>query len=140
MSRGQMERRTVTHAEMALWTAETVRENVKYLHYWESREVLQISEPGDEYLVFVGRNEVMTAKVWTFLDHTIGHKAYILRPDVETHYDLSEKENVLLRFQFRGELRIFNKNGLMALVDAIEMSIFQRADDVIIRIDQAKTL
>lgn len=138
LTRVPLQRRTVTHAELAQWNAESNRENIKYLHYWETKETMDLSDPGDEYIVFVGRTDVMTAKVWTFLDYTTGHKAFILRPDAETRYDLSEKEGVLLRFQFRGELRIFNKNGLKALMDAVEMSVFQHADDVIIRIDAAK--
>ena len=139
-SRVPLERRTVTHAELALWNAESNRDNVRFMHYWESKEVLEQSDPGDEYIVFVGRSDVMTAKIWTFLDYTTPHKAFILRPDAETRYELSEKEGILLRFQFRGEVRIFNKNGLKALLDAVEMSVFQRADDVIIRIDVAKAM
>ena len=139
ITKGPGNRRTVTHAELALWKADKAEE-VKYLHYWESKEILQVSDPGDEYIVFVGRSDVMTAKIWTFLDHTSEHKAFILRPDTETRYELSEKEGVLQRFQFRGEVRIFNKNGLKAILDAVEMSVFQHSDDVIIRIDSAKQI
>lgn len=139
ITKGASDRRTVTHAEMALWKQEKT-EGVTYLHYWESKEVLQVSDPGDEYIVFVGRSDVMTAKIWTFLDYSSEHKAYILRPDEKTRYELSEKEGILLRFRFYGELRIFNKNGLKALVDAVDMSVFQRQDDVIIRINVAKMI
>ena len=138
LSKEQIARRTVSREEVAMWLSESQREDVQYLHYWESKEVVQISEAGDEYLVFVGRNEVMTAKIWNILDHTIPHNAYILRPDKQTRYDLGQKEGVLLRFQFTGELRVFNKNGLVFTINEPEMSIYQKADDVIIRIDRAK--
>ena len=139
ITKGAADRRTVTHAELAMWKEEKA-EGVKFLHYWESKETMQVSDPGDEYIVFVGRSDVMTAKIWTLLDYSTEHRAFILRPDEKTRYDLSDKEGVLLRFRFHGELRIFNKNGLKALVDAVDMSVFQHADDVIIRIDVAKML
>ena len=138
MSKEQIARRTVSREEVAMWMSESQREDVQYLHYWESKEVVQVSEAGDEFIVFVGRNEVITAKVWTFLDHTLPHSAYILRPDKQTRYDLSQKEGVLLRFLFNGELRIFNKAGLMYVINEAEMSVYQKADDVIIRVDKAR--
>ncbi|MBR5421486.1 MAG: hypothetical protein IK115_10090 [Lachnospiraceae bacterium] len=140
LSRDQIARRTVSREEVAMWLSETKREDVTYAHYWESKEVIQVSEVGDEYIVFVGRNEVITAKVWTFLDHTLPHSAYILRPNKETRYSFSEKEGIMLRFQFVGGVRIFNKNGLTAVIDEPELSVFQKADDVIIRVDRAKEL
>ncbi len=138
LSKEQIARRTVSREEVAMWLSESQREDVQYLHYWESKEVIPISEAGDEYLIFAGRNEVMTAKIWNILDSTVPHNAYILCPDRQTRYDLSQKEGVLLRFQFTGELRIFNKNGLICVITEPEMSVYQKADDVIIRVDRAK--
>ena len=138
LSKEQIARRTVSREEVAMWLSESQREDVQYLHYWESKEVIPISEAGDDYLVFVGRNEVMTAKVWNILDRNVPHNAYILRPEKQTRYDLGQKEGVLLRFQFTGEVRIFNKNGLVCVITEPEISVYQKADDVIIRVDRAR--
>ena len=140
LSREQIARRTVSREEVALWTAQSHREEVKFLHYWESKEVIEVSDKGDEYIVFVGRSDVMTAKIWTFLDHTVPHQAYILRPDPEVRYELSDKEGILLRFKFTGEIRIFTKNGLKAIVDELEVHVYQRSDDIILRIVKEKTI
>lgn len=140
MSREQISRRTVSRDELARWTNETAREEFSYSHYWEAPEKIQISKAGDEFLVFVGRNEVMTAKIWTFLDHRIPHYAYILRPDLSTRYDLSEKEGIMLRFRFTGEVRIFDKDGVTGIIDEHEISVYQKADDVIVRVDRGKQL
>ena len=51
LSKEQIARRTVSREEVAMWLSESQREDVQYLHYWESKEVVQISEAGDEYLV-----------------------------------------------------------------------------------------
>lgn len=134
MTKEQIERRTVTREEVAMWKEQSHAEKLKYLHYWETKEVIRISEIGDEHLIFAGRMDDYAAKVWKILDNSLTHNAYILRPDPEIKYDLSEKEGVLLRFQFRGPLRIYNDKRLVAVVEASEMSVFQKADDVIIRI------
>ena len=140
LSKEQIARRTMSREEVAMWAAQTKREETVYLHYWESKEVIPVTEVGDDYLVFVGRRDTMTAKIWMVMDNSVPHNAYILRPQKGTRYDLSEKEGVLLRFQFAGELRIFNKNGLKAVIDEPEMNVFQKGDDVIIRIEKEKSL
>ena len=140
LSREQIARRTVSREEVAKWAAQSQKEEINYLHYWESKEVITISNPGDEYIVFVGRSDVMTAKIWTFLDHSIPHQAYILRPDPQIRYDLSDKDGIIMRFKFFGEVRIFNKEGLKAIADEIEMHVYQRADDVILRVVKEKTM
>ena len=134
LTREQIARRMVSREEVAKWTAESNREEVVYLHYWESKEVMPLSEPGDEYLVFVGRSEVLTARIWTFLDHTQAHNAFILRNRDGVKDQLSDKDGIMLRFQLHGELRIFNKEGLRAVIDEEEMHVYQRGDDVIIRV------
>ena len=141
LSKDQIARRTVSREEVAMWMSHSQQtEEVSYYHYWESKEIVPVSEAGDDYVVFVGRNEVMTAKVWTFLDHTLPHSAYILRNEGDRRYTFSEKEGLMLRFQFSGELRIFNKKGLMLVLDEPEMSIYQKADDIVIRVDKKKLL
>ena len=140
LSREQIARRTVSREEVALWTAQSQREELKYLHYWESKEVVEVSEKGDDYIVFVGRSDVMTAKIWTFLDHTVPHQAYILRPDPAIRYDLSEKDGILMRFKFTGEIRIFTKNGLKLIVDEQEVHVYQRSDDIIMRVVKEKKM
>jgi len=134
MTKEQIARRTVTREEVAMWTEQSHQEKTVYLHYWETKEILKVSEIGEDHLIFAGRMEDYSAKVWKIMDHSIPHNAYILRPNDGIKYDLSEKEGVLLRFQFRGPVRIYNDKGLVALIDGQEMSVFQKADDIIFRI------
>ena len=134
MTKEQIARRTVTREEVAMWTEQSRSEKLKYLHYWESKEVVKVSEVGDEHLIFAGRMDDYTAKIWKIMDPTNTHNAYILRPTENIKYDLSEKEGVMLRFQFRGPIRIYNDKGLTAVIEGTEMSVFQKADDVIVRI------
>lgn len=140
LSKEQIARRTVSREEVAKWAAQSQQEEISYRHYWETKEVITISDPGDEYIVFVGRSDVMTAKIWTFLDHSIPHQAYILRPDPQVRYDLSDREGIIMRFKFFGEVRIFNKDGLKAIADEIEMHVYQRSDDVILRVVKEKIM
>ena len=140
LSREQIARRTVSREEVAKWAAQSQQEEVSFRHYWETKEVITVSDPGDEYIVFVGRSDVMTAKIWTFLDHSIPHQAYILRPDPQVRYDLSDREGIIMRFKFFGEVRIFNKDGLKAIADEVEMHVYQRSDDVILRVVKEKVM
>ncbi len=134
MTKEQIARRTVTREEVAMWAEQSHAEKLKYLHYWESKEVVRVSDVGDEHLIFAGRMDDYTAKIWKIMDSNLTHNAYILRPTDNIKYDLSEKEGVMLRFQFRGPIRIYNDEGLTAVIEGTEMSVFQKADDVIIRI------
>ena len=136
MTKEQIARRTVTREEVAMWTEQSHQEKIQFLHYWETKEIIKIAEAGDEHLIFAGRMDDYSAKVWKYMDRTLAHNAYIIRPNDGVKYDLSEKEGVLLRFQFRGPLRIYNDKGLTAVIEGGEMSVFQKADDVIIRITE----
>ena len=135
MSRSQIERRTMTREEIAEWKSNADLKTVPYRHYWETEEQEEIVCVGDEYLVFVGYNEGMTAKVWNVIDRSVPHNIFILRKSNEFRYDLGTKEGVLLRFQFKGEMRIFNKDALIKIIEGGSLDVFQKNDDIIIRID-----
>lgn len=136
LTREQIARRTVTREEVAMWTSEFKQDGLKRMQYWESKETVDISAPGDKHLIFAGKWDDFTAKVWTIIDPTLVHKAYILRPDKDVKYELHEKDGILLRFQFRDEVRIYNDKGLTAVIEGREMMIFQKGDDVIVKIDE----
>ena len=139
LSKEQIARRTVTREEVAMWTSEFKQDEIKRMQYWESKETVDISEQGDHHLIFAGKWDVYNAKVWTIIDPTIVHKAYILRPYKNVKYELHEKDGILLRFQFRDVVRIYNDKGLTAVIEGREMSIFQKGDDVIIKMDMEDT-
>ena len=136
LTKEQILRRTVTREEVAKWTSEFRQDEIKRMQYWESKETVDISEPGDHHLIFAGKWDVYTAKVWTIIDPKLVHKAYILRPDKNVKYELHEKDGILLRFQFKDEVRIYNDKGLTAVIEGREMMIFQKGDDVIIKMDE----
>ena len=136
LSREQIARRTVTREEVAMWTSEFRQDDIRRMQYWEVKETVDISEPGDKHLIFAGRWDDYVAKVWTIIDPTLVHKAYILRPDKNIKYELHEKDGILLRFQFRDQVRIYNDNGLTAVIEGREMMIFQKGDDVIVKIEE----
>ncbi|MCR5012037.1 MAG: hypothetical protein K6A72_06815 [Lachnospiraceae bacterium] len=138
MSSKQIERRTMSREEIDKWMEESAFVRVTYKHYWESEETFMITAPGDEYLIFVGRNGDLTAKIWTVIDRNSPHPAYILRPTEDFKYDLSSKEGVLHRFQFSDEVRIFNKTGLVSVYEGENIMVFQKNDDVIIKIDNLR--
>ena len=135
LSREQIARRTVTREEVAMWTSEFRQDDIRSMQYWEVKETVDISEPGDKHLIFAGRWDDYVAKVWTIIDPTLVHKAYILRPDKNIKYELHEKDGILLRFQFRDQVRIYNDNGLTAVIEGREMMIFQKGDDVIVKME-----
>lgn len=135
LTKEQIARRTVSRDEVARWTAEFKQDEIKRLQYWESKETVNISEPGDQHLIFAGKSDVYTAKVWTIIDPKLVHKAYILRPDKNIKYELHEKDGILLRFQFKDVVRIYNDRGLTAVIEGREMMIFQKGDDVIVKMD-----
>ncbi|MCR4584861.1 MAG: hypothetical protein K5686_03980 [Lachnospiraceae bacterium] len=135
LSREQIARRTVSREEVARWTSEFNQNDIKRLQYWESKETVDISEPGDQHLIFAGKWDMFMAKVWTIIDPKIPHKAYILRPEKNIKYELHEKDGILQRFQFRDEVRIYNDKGLTAVIEGREMTIFQKGDDVIIKME-----
>ncbi len=139
LSKEQIARRTVTRDEVAMWTAEFKQDDVIHKQYWESKETVIISDPGDLHLIFAGRWEDYTAKVWSIIDPKITHKAYVLRPEKNVKYELHEKDGILLRFQFRDMVRIYNDRGLKATIEGREMMIFQKGDDVIVKIDNEIT-
>ena len=65
LTKEQIARRTVTREEVAMWTSEFKQDNIRRMQYWESKETVDISQPGDLHLIFAGRWEDYTAKVWT---------------------------------------------------------------------------
>ena len=138
MSRSRIERRMLSREEIEKWNAETAAVTAVYKHYWETEEKLTVTEPGDEYLIFVGRYNELTAKVWNILDRDSIHSAFILTFTETEKYDLSEKEGLLLRFIFRGEVRIFNKKGLVTVIEGDDITVYQKNDDIIVKIEDQR--
>ncbi|MBO6260611.1 MAG: hypothetical protein J6N47_07275 [Lachnospiraceae bacterium] len=138
MSSKQIERRTLSREELDKWMEESSFSKVDYRHYRDTEEQIPISVPGDDYLIFVGKSGELTAKIWTIIDRDTPHTAFILRPTEEIKYRLGSSEGVLLRFQFTEEVRIFNKNELLTVIEGGNITVFQKNDDVIIKIDNIK--
>ena len=138
MSSKQIERRTLSREELDKWMEESSFSKVDYRHYRDTEEQIPISVPGDDYLIFVGKSGELTAKIWTIIDRDTPHTAFILRPTEEIKYRLGSSEGVLLRFQFTEEVRIFNKNELLTVIEGGNITVFQKNDDVIIKIDNRK--
>ncbi|MCR5209143.1 MAG: hypothetical protein K6C99_02920 [Lachnospiraceae bacterium] len=138
MSRSRIERRMLSREEIEKWNAETAAVTAIYKHYWETEEKLTVTEPGDEYLIFVGKYNELTAKVWNILDRESIHSAFILRITDSEKYDFSEKEGLLLRFLFRGSVRIFNKSGLVTFLEGDDITVYQKNDDIIVKIEEQK--
>ena len=138
MSSKQIERRTLSREELDKWLEESSLTKVEYRSYRDTEEQIPISVPGDEYLIFVGRSGELTAKIWTIIDKETPHTAFILRPTEEIKYKLGSSEGVLLRFQFAEEVRIFNKNELVTVIEGGSITVFQKNDDVIIKIDNLR--
>ena len=138
MSSKQIERRTLSREELDKWLEESSFTKVEYRSYRDTEEQIPISVPGDEYLIFVGRSGELTAKIWTIIDKETPHTAFILRPTDEVKYKLGSSEGVLLRFQFAEEVRIFNKNELVTVIEGGSITVFQKNDDVIIKIDNLR--
>ena len=138
MSSKQIERRTLSREELDKWMEESSFSKVDYRHYRDTEEQIPISVPGDDYLIFVGKSGELTAKIWNIIDRDTPHTAFILRPTEEIKYRLGSSEGVLLRFQFTEEVRIFNKNELLTVIEGGNITVFQKNDDVIIKIDNIK--
>ncbi|MBR4543660.1 MAG: hypothetical protein IKO53_05550 [Lachnospiraceae bacterium] len=138
MSSKQIERRTLSREELDKWMEESSFSKVDYRHYRDTEEQIPISVPGDDYLIFVGKSGELTAKIWTIIDRDTPHTAFILRPTEEIKYRLGSSEGVLLRFQFTEEVRIFNKNELLTVIEGGNITVFQKNDDVIIKIDNLR--
>ena len=138
MSSKQIERRTLSREELDKWMEESSFSKVDYRHYRDTEEQIPMSVPGDDYLIFVGKSGELTAKIWTIIDRDTPHTAFILRPTEEIKYRLGSSEGVLLRFQFTEEVRIFNKNELLTVIEGGNITVFQKNDDVIIKIDNLR--
>ncbi len=138
MSSKQIERRTLSREELDKWLEESSFTKVEYRSYRDTEEQIPISVPGDEYLIFVGRSGELTAKIWTIIDKDTPHTAFILRPTDEVKYKLGSSEGILLRFQFTEEVRIFNKNELVTVIEGGSITVFQKNDDIIIKIDNLR--
>ena len=138
MSSKQIERRTLSREELDKWLEESSFTKVEYRSYRDTEEQIPISVPGDEYLIFVGRSGELTAKIWTIIDKDTPHTAFILRPTDEVKYKLGSSEGILLRFQFTESVRIFNKNELVTVIEGGSITVFQKNDDIIIKIDNLR--
>lgn len=138
MSHKQIERRTLSREELDKWMEESSFSKVDYRHYRDTEEQIPITVPGDNYLIFVGKSGELTAKIWTIIDRETPHTAFILRPTEDIKYRLGSSEGVLLRFQFTDEVRIFNKNELVTVLEGGNITVFQKNDDVIIKIDNLR--
>ena len=138
MSSKQIERRTLSREELDKWLEESSLTKMEYRNYRDTEEQIQVSVPGDEYLIFVGRGSELTAKIWNVLDRDTPHTAFILRPTENIKYRLGSSEGILLRFQFKDEVRIFNANELVTVIEGGSITVFQKNDDVIIKIDELR--